>query len=193
MYSISITLSGLSIGTCLFFKKILKKKSIFCSQIYNWFKWNAIWFCVIWLNFSECCYEDEIPYLYPHAKGILEALKEKGIHVAVASRSPAPDIAKTFLHKLGIHSMFVPMVRLSCCIMCIIFFLFFFSISAFILFVDLFCFMYAAAYVGCDLYVYKRLIKCIFFWKHLRYFPFSPKTVLQYFYVPTSDDWNVSK
>ncbi|GAY38796.1 hypothetical protein CUMW_039420 [Citrus unshiu] len=57
-----------------------------------------------------CCYEDEIPYLYPHAKGILEALKEKGIHVAVASRSPTPDIAKTFLHKLGIHSMFVPMV-----------------------------------------------------------------------------------
>lgn len=59
--------------------------------------------------------------------------------------------------------------------------------------IDLFCFMYSAAYVGCDLYVYKRLIKCIFFWKHLRYFPFSPKTVLQYFYVPTSDDWNVSK
>ncbi|GAY38795.1 hypothetical protein CUMW_039420 [Citrus unshiu] len=59
-----------------------------------------------------CCYEDEIPYLYPHAKGILEALKEKGIHVAVASRSPTPDIAKTFLHKLGIHSMFVPMVSI---------------------------------------------------------------------------------
>ncbi|ESR39509.1 hypothetical protein CICLE_v10026755mg [Citrus x clementina] len=95
----------------------------------------------LWPFYCECCCEDEIPYLYPHAKGILEALKEKVIHVAVASRSPTPDIAKTFLHKLGIHSMFVPMVRLSCCIMCIIFFLFFFSISAFILFVDLFCFM----------------------------------------------------
>ncbi|KAL9461102.1 hypothetical protein AB3S75_004155 [Citrus x aurantiifolia] len=63
----------------------------------------------LWPFYCECCYEDEIPYLYPHAKGILGALKEKGIHVAVASRSPAPDIAKTFLHKLGIHSMFVPM------------------------------------------------------------------------------------
>ncbi|KAH9712708.1 Magnesium-dependent phosphatase-1 family protein expressed [Citrus sinensis] len=66
----------------------------------------------LWPFYCECCYEDEIPYLYPHAKGILEALKEKGIHVAVASRSPAPDIAKTFLHKLGIHSMFVPMVSI---------------------------------------------------------------------------------
>ncbi|ESR39508.1 hypothetical protein CICLE_v10026755mg [Citrus x clementina] len=71
----------------------------------------------LWPFYCECCCEDEIPYLYPHAKGILEALKEKVIHVAVASRSPTPDIAKTFLHKLGIHSMFVPMVRLSCCIM----------------------------------------------------------------------------
>ncbi|XP_006466313.2 uncharacterized protein LOC102612212 isoform X2 [Citrus sinensis] len=64
----------------------------------------------LWPFYCECCCEDEIPYLYPHAKGILEALKEKVIHVAVASRSPTPDIAKTFLHKLGIHSMFVPMV-----------------------------------------------------------------------------------
>ncbi|KAH9664352.1 Magnesium-dependent phosphatase-1 family protein expressed [Citrus sinensis] len=66
----------------------------------------------LWPFYCECCCEDEIPYLYPHAKGILEALKEKVIHVAVASRSPTPDIAKTFLHKLGIHSMFVPMVSI---------------------------------------------------------------------------------
>lgn len=48
-----------------------------------------------------------MPSLYPHAKAILYALKEKGIDVAIASRSPTPDIAKTFLDKLSIKSMFV--------------------------------------------------------------------------------------
>ncbi|GLU13044.1 hypothetical protein SLE2022_296920 [Rubroshorea leprosula] len=61
----------------------------------------------LWPFYCECCYEDEMPYLYQHAKGILHALKEKGIDVAVASRSPTPDIAKTFLNRLGINSLFV--------------------------------------------------------------------------------------
>ncbi|WJZ84474.1 hypothetical protein VitviT2T_004077 [Vitis vinifera] len=51
-----------------------------------------------------------MPSLYPHAEGILYALKEKGIDMAIASRSPTPDIAKTFLDKLGIKSMFVAQV-----------------------------------------------------------------------------------
>ncbi|XP_031385867.1 magnesium-dependent phosphatase 1-like [Punica granatum] len=63
--------------------------------------------CTFWPFYCECCYEDEMPYLYPHAMGILQALKDKGIDVAIASRSPTPDIAKTFLDKLGIQSMFV--------------------------------------------------------------------------------------
>ncbi|KAK3000388.1 hypothetical protein RJ639_021966 [Escallonia herrerae] len=49
----------------------------------------------------------EMPSLYPHAKGILSALQDKGVDVAIASRSPTADIAKTFLDKLGIKSMFV--------------------------------------------------------------------------------------
>lgn len=49
--------------------------------------------------------------MYPHALGILHALKEKGIDMAVASRSPADDIAKTFLDRLKIQSMFVAQVR----------------------------------------------------------------------------------
>ncbi|XP_022740535.1 magnesium-dependent phosphatase 1-like [Durio zibethinus] len=61
----------------------------------------------LWPFYCECCDEDEMPSLYPHAEGILLALKEKGIDVAIASRSPTPDIAKTFLAKLGIRSMFV--------------------------------------------------------------------------------------
>lgn len=51
-----------------------------------------------------------MPSLYPHAKGILHALKDKGIDVAIASRSPTPDIANTFLEKLNIKSMFVAKV-----------------------------------------------------------------------------------
>ncbi|KAK6916180.1 Magnesium-dependent phosphatase-1, eukaryotic/archaeal-type [Dillenia turbinata] len=48
-----------------------------------------------------------MPRLYPHAEGILYALREKGIDVAIASRSPTADIAKAFLEKLEIKSMFV--------------------------------------------------------------------------------------
>nr|DAD22113.1 TPA_asm: hypothetical protein HUJ06_023576 [Nelumbo nucifera] len=61
----------------------------------------------LWPFYCECRSKREMPSLYPHAKGILHALKDKGIDVAVASRSPTPDIAKTFLDKLGIQSMFV--------------------------------------------------------------------------------------
>lgn len=61
----------------------------------------------IWPFYCECRSKREMPSLYPHVKGILYALKDKGIDVAVASRSPTPDIAKTFLDKLGIQSMFV--------------------------------------------------------------------------------------
>lgn len=48
-----------------------------------------------------------MPRLYPDAKGIIYALKDKGVKIAIASRSPTPDIANTFLDKLGIKSMFV--------------------------------------------------------------------------------------
>lgn len=61
--------------------------------------------------FSECRSKREMPSMYPHAKGILYALKDKGIDVAVASRSPTPDIANTFLDKLSLKSMFVAKVN----------------------------------------------------------------------------------
>lgn len=60
---------------------------------------------------SECRSKREMPVLYPHAKGIVHALKAKGIDVAIASRSPTPDIAKAFLNKLDLQSMFVAQVR----------------------------------------------------------------------------------
>ncbi|KAK6945819.1 Magnesium-dependent phosphatase-1, eukaryotic/archaeal-type [Dillenia turbinata] len=61
----------------------------------------------LWPFYCECRSKREMPRLYPHAKGILYALKEKGIDVAVASRSPTADIAKTFVEKLEIKSMLV--------------------------------------------------------------------------------------
>lgn len=64
----------------------------------------------MWLIFSECRSKREMPSLYPHAKGILSALKEKGIDLAIASRSPTADIANTFLDKLSIKPMFVTKV-----------------------------------------------------------------------------------
>ena len=51
-----------------------------------------------------------MPSLYPHAKGIVHALKEKGIDIAIASRSPTADIANTFLDKLSLKSFFVAQV-----------------------------------------------------------------------------------
>lgn len=64
----------------------------------------------VWL-LSEFCDEDDTPYLYPHAKGILNALKVHGIDVAIASRSPTSEIARTLLDKLGLRSMFVAEVK----------------------------------------------------------------------------------
>lgn len=59
---------------------------------------------------SEYLSTRDMPSLYPHAKGILYALKDKGVDIAVASRSPTPDIANTFLEKSGIKSIFVAQV-----------------------------------------------------------------------------------
>ncbi|KAK4747850.1 hypothetical protein SAY87_014436 [Trapa incisa] len=60
----------------------------------------------LWPFYCECRSKGEMPSMYPQAKGILHALKEKGIGIAIASRSPTPDIAKTFLDKLNMKSMF---------------------------------------------------------------------------------------
>ncbi|KAL7119293.1 hypothetical protein ACP275_02G054800 [Erythranthe tilingii] len=61
----------------------------------------------LWPFYCECRSKREMPKLYPQAKGVLYALKDKGVDVAIASRSPTPDIANAFLDKLGIKSMFV--------------------------------------------------------------------------------------
>ena len=52
-----------------------------------------------------------MPYLYPQATGIIHAIREKGIDVAIASRSPAPAIAESLLEKLGLESFFAAQVN----------------------------------------------------------------------------------
>jgi magnesium-dependent phosphatase 1 len=64
----------------------------------------------LWPFYCECRSKRESPSLYPHAMGILLALKHKGIDIAIASRSPTADIAKAFLNKLGITPFFVAQV-----------------------------------------------------------------------------------
>lgn len=53
------------------------------------------------------------PRLYPEVRGVIEALKEAGIPMAVASRTPSPNIATVFLGKLELTSFFTQQVRFS--------------------------------------------------------------------------------
>ncbi|XP_004504843.1 uncharacterized protein [Cicer arietinum] len=61
----------------------------------------------LWPFYCECRSKRDTPSLYPHSRGILSALRDKGIDAAIASKSPTPDIATVFLQKLRITSMFV--------------------------------------------------------------------------------------
>ncbi|KAK8950412.1 hypothetical protein KSP40_PGU009876 [Platanthera guangdongensis] len=61
----------------------------------------------LWPFYCEMRSKKVMPSLYPQAKGILHALQEKGVQMAIASRSPTPDIANTFINKLGFQNMFV--------------------------------------------------------------------------------------
>ncbi|KAL6571235.1 hypothetical protein OROHE_002878 [Orobanche hederae] len=64
-----------------------------------------------WPLYCECRSKRDTPRMYPHAKGILYAFKDKGVKIAIASRSPTPDIGNTFLDKSGIQSIFIAQDR----------------------------------------------------------------------------------
>lgn len=63
----------------------------------------------LWPFWCECKSKRDQPSLYPQARGILAALKHKGVSMAVASRSPTPDTATAFLKKLDLTQLFVDM------------------------------------------------------------------------------------
>jgi hypothetical protein len=73
-----------------------------------------LFFCLVSTCCSECKSSKENPSLYPKAKGVLSALWQKGVTMAVASRTPTPDIAWCFLNKLNITDYFVNMVSVRC-------------------------------------------------------------------------------
>eukprot|EP00249_Psilotum_nudum_P027469 c35176_g1_i1 orf=361-861(-) len=61
----------------------------------------------LWPFWCECRSKRDYPSLYPQAKGVLNALKDREVMMAVASRSPTPDIARVFLQKLNLMPLFV--------------------------------------------------------------------------------------
>lgn len=47
-----------------------------------------------------------VPQLYPDVPAILDGLQEKGVKLAVASRTPTPHIANVFIDKLDLRHRF---------------------------------------------------------------------------------------
>eukprot|EP00850_Spirogloea_muscicola_P014782 SM000108S14226 [mRNA] locus=s108:455467:456556:+ [translate_table: standard] len=63
----------------------------------------------LWPFWCEVRSRQSMPTLYPQARSVIEALKETGIPMAVASRTPTPDTARVFLDKLALTDSFVDM------------------------------------------------------------------------------------
>jgi hypothetical protein len=61
---------------------------------------------------AECRSKRDWPSIFSHARSIMYTLKEKGIDMVIASRSPTSDIAKVFQDKLELQPMFVAQVRI---------------------------------------------------------------------------------
>lgn len=62
----------------------------------------------LWPFWCEMYTTRDEPKLFPEARGVLEALKEHNVPMALASRTPTPDVARAFLKKLGLATgMFV--------------------------------------------------------------------------------------
>ncbi|CAH9095237.1 unnamed protein product, partial [Cuscuta epithymum] len=61
----------------------------------------------LWPFYCHSRSEHDYAELYPQAREILLALHEMGIGVAIASRTPTPNIARAFLLKLGLGSIFI--------------------------------------------------------------------------------------
>ncbi|KAF6266625.1 acid phosphatase-domain-containing protein [Scenedesmus sp. NREL 46B-D3] len=49
---------------------------------------------------------DRPPGLYPEASAIIDACRERKVIIAAASRTPTPDVARAFMHKLGLDVKF---------------------------------------------------------------------------------------
>eukprot|EP00891_Asterochloris_glomerata_P005641 jgi/Astpho2/5641/Aster-02890 len=61
--------------------------------------------CILLPSRCEMKQATDTPHLYPEARQVLDALRDKGVRMAVASRTPTPPVASAFLQKLGGGSM----------------------------------------------------------------------------------------
>ncbi|KAL0031632.1 hypothetical protein WJX77_010764 [Trebouxia sp. C0004] len=62
----------------------------------------------LWPFWCEMYTTRDEPKLFPEARGVMEALKDSGVPMALASRTPTPEVARAFLQKLGLSKgMFV--------------------------------------------------------------------------------------
>eukprot|EP00897_Mesotaenium_endlicherianum_P009824 jgi/Mesen1/8870/ME000530S08277 len=62
----------------------------------------------LWPFWCECRSKHDVPRLYSEARCVIDAVHAKSVLMAVASRTPTPDIAQSFLDKLGLASLFSP-------------------------------------------------------------------------------------
>jgi magnesium-dependent phosphatase 1 len=60
----------------------------------------------IWPFWCEVKSTRSTPRLYPEVRGIIEALREARVPMAIASRTPSPNIATVFLGKLQLMSQY---------------------------------------------------------------------------------------
>ncbi|KAK9826684.1 hypothetical protein WJX74_009820 [Apatococcus lobatus] len=61
----------------------------------------------LWPYWCEMMSPKDDPYLFPEARGVMQALENENIPMAIASRTPTPKTAVAFLQKLGLTNKFV--------------------------------------------------------------------------------------
>jgi phosphoserine phosphatase len=67
---------------------------------------------IVTTKYRECPPKRDAAVLYSEARGIISALNEKGIDMAIASCSSADNTVKSLLENFGVQSMFVIKVNL---------------------------------------------------------------------------------
>ncbi|KAI7839930.1 hypothetical protein COHA_006324 [Chlorella ohadii] len=60
----------------------------------------------IWPLWCECFSPSYTPPLYPDVVTIMDGLRQAGVKLALASRTPTPHVASAFLDKLGLRQRF---------------------------------------------------------------------------------------
>jgi len=60
----------------------------------------------LWPFWCEMYSEGDMASLYPESRAVLEALRSAGVKMALASRTPTPNVARAFLRQLELDDFF---------------------------------------------------------------------------------------